>query len=677
MFTITYAAALLSIVLMGGAVAFSLSQIDRMLARALAFYLFTAAVWIGGNAAADVSYTVPVLTLASGIAFIGGVLNVLAFLVLVDTLIDGRLPSWPRLALYMLPTVGAACFAFSTYSIKDTAFPVGAPAQITPGIIYAISFFTLLAALVYGLVRLIRALRRERYYTRRMQLAYALLGLILTLAGELFFDVLLPLFGELRFYTLGPLTSIFFVLGAGYAITAHRLIDIRLLLRRGVTYSLLVASIIAAYTSLLASVLLFFPIEDGMAVYVSAGLTTIAGILGSPFLLAFLERITDRVLFRGHYEYAEALHRLSELLYEHTDPTDLMRAAETALREILRADWVGITYASDHGIDEPDLDAIADGTLLGVPIRHGTTYIGSIHAGPKRGGGVYTPRDRRLLETFAYQAATAFSRAELYEKTKQHAEELQRTVRERTHELQTAQEQERRTLIELSHNLQTPLAVFQARLDQLKQTSIAADDVRSLEQSLARLSSFIYDLLALAKLDRKSPDTKETLDMSELVAEVAEELEVIAKETTATVTSTVPSALYVTGNAKQLREAILNIASNALKYLDETREQRIAFSLSSSDKELQLTISDTGRGIAAEDLPHIFKRFYRGSEAKQMAAGNGLGLAIAKRIIERHGGTITIESTEGIGTHVCITLPRFLVERPPSPRRTGRGSLSG
>ena len=671
MFTITYAAAFLSIVLMGGAVAFSLSQIDRVLARALAFYLLTAAVWIGGNAVADVSYTVDVLILASGVAFIGGVLNVLAFLILVDILIDQRLPSRGRLVLYMLPTVGAACFAFSRYGIAGTAFPPNAPAQITPGIIYAVSFFTLLTALGYGLVRLIRALRRERYYTRRMQLAYALLGLILTLAGELLFDVVLPLLGELRFYTLGPLSSIFFVLGAGYAITTHRLIDIRLLLRRGVTYSLLVTSIIAAYVSLLTSMLLLFPVENGTAIYVSAGLTTIAGILGAPFLLAFLERITDRVFFRGHYEYADALHTLSEVLYQHTDPTDLVHASETTLKDILRADWVGITYASDSGIDEPDLHAVADGSILGVPIRHGTTYIGSIHAGPKRGGGVYTPRDRRLLETFAYQAATAFSRAELFEKTKRYAEELQRTVRKRTQELRTAQEQERRTLIELSHNLQTPLAVFQARLDQLKRTPIAAEDVHALEQSLARLSGFIYDLLALAKLDSEPSDAQEEIDLSLLISELVEELEVIAKNAGTTVSSVIPAGIPVTGNAKQLREAVLNITSNALKYLEGSPQRHIAITLSSSDGVILLTITDTGHGISAEDLPHVFERFYRGNQAKQTTTGSGLGLAIVRHIIERHDGAIMIDSTEGVGTTVQITLPSVPPRDQPSRQQSG------
>src|SRR3989344_2278591 len=109
-------------------------------------------------------------------------------------------------------------------------------------------------------------------------------------------------------------------------------------------------------------------------------------------------------------------------------------------------------------------------------MRLNGSYIGSIHVSSKQSGDPYTAQDQRLLETFAYQAATAFSRAQLYEETRQHAVELERIVAERTRELQKAQEDERQTLIELSHNLQTPLAVFHARLEQLKCSGLSSMD---------------------------------------------------------------------------------------------------------------------------------------------------------------------------------------------------------
>lgn len=657
MFTITYAAALFSIFLVVGAAAFTLSRNNTKLARALALYCLTAAVWIGGNAASDVSYTVPALLLASSIAYLGGALNLFLFLVLVDLIIDRRTPSQVRLILYGIPVLGMVAFSFSTYAIIGTYFPAGAPAQIIPGPLYLITLFVLVAALAYGVARLLRALSQEPEETRRVELSYVLLGLMLSLLGEIIFDIVLPLLGELRFYTLGPITSLFFIAACGYVLLEHRLFDIRLGMQRGMVYSFLLTLLIGAYAGLLSLLLLLSPLESVTAIYVSAGLTLIAGAFGIPAIEQFFRRLTDPIFFQDTYDYAEALHILSEILYRNLALADLVQESEQALTQILKAQWVGITYACEGGIDMPDLDAIAERKVLGVPITHHGTYIGAIYAGPKRGGGAYTEQDERLLATFAYQAATAFARAELHETTKRHAEELERTVAERTRELRKAQENERRILIDLSHNLQTPLAVFQARLEQLKQAKLHRDDVQSLEQSVKRLSSFIYDLLALAKLESEVPEVSDELNLSELVIEIVEELGIIAESKQVRIESAIASRLYVRGNQKRLREAILNIASNALTYLLDQGERCISFSLVAASSEAQLTIADTGRGIPPEDLPHVFERFYRRQDTSDLPTGSGLGLSIAARIIAHHGGRMTIESTAGHGTSVHLYLP--------------------
>jgi len=657
MFTITYAAALLSTSLVVGAVAFLFTQTNTRLTRTLALYCLTAACWIGGNAAADVSYTVEALTFTSTLAFVGGSLNLLLFLILVDLLIDQTMPSKRRLFLYALPTLGMTIFAFTEFAIVDTYFPLNAPAQIVPGPLYLVTLFILVGSLAYGIVRLISALRHEADERRRIQLSYVLLGLILSLLGEIVFDVLLPLLGELRFYTLGPIASIFFVLGCGYAITAHRLIDIRIGIHRGLVYFSLLSLIVLMYAGLLSFILWTSSAHSSTAIYVAGLITVVAGVLGTPIIERSFRRATAPIFFRDSYDYAEALHSLSEILYRHIELEDLVRESEKALTRIFRAEWVGINYSTDPGIDRPDFDAVRNGHILGIPISSNGTYVGSIHAGRKRGGNAYTAQDRRLLETFAYHAATAFSRAELYEKTKRHAKELEHTVEERTRELKEARDDERRMLIELSHNLQTPLAVFQTRLDQLKQSTVDGAAIRPLEQSLARLSGFIYDLLAIAKLEREKLTAPTQVDLSSLVTEIVEELTVIADNQGVSVESTITPNLLVTGDEKRLREAILNIASNALRYMRSEGPRSISFTLSKMQGEIDLFISDTGSGISSADLPHVCERFYRGAHAPNTPSGNGLGLSITKQIIERHGGTLVIESTIDVGTKVRVLLP--------------------
>lgn len=656
MFSITYAAALLSIFLMVGAVAFLFSRRNTTLARTLALYCLTAAFWIGGNAAADISYTVDALVLASQVAYLGGALNLFLFLVLVDLIIDRRMPGGVRLSLYAVPVLGMSAFSFSDYAILDTHFPAGAPAQIVPGPLYLITLFILISALTYSVIRFLRALSDAAGERRRIELSYVLLGIILALAGEILFDVILPLMGELRLYTLGPVSSVFFVATCAYVILEHRLFDIRLALQRGMVYVALLTLIVAAYASLLSVVLFLSPLRSETAVYVSAGITTIVGILGTPFIVRAFTRFTDRIFFKDTYDPAEALHELSGILYRNVELGPVIEHAETALARILRANWVHIAYGTS-GTDTPDLDALADGRMLAVPIRSDDSYVGSIHAGPKRSGDAYTARDQQLLETFALQAATAFSRAELYETTRQHARELEATVDARTNELRAAQAHERQVLIELSHNLQTPLAVFQTRLDQLKRAALPREDMRSLEQSMKRLSDFIYELLSLARLESNDVLAREHVDFSALVEEIAEEVTVIAGTDHVEVESEIADDIRVTGDAKRLREALLNIASNAVKYQQDGGNRRISFSLTRDDTHAILVTADTGRGIAQTDLPRVFDRFYRRKDVAGLPPGTGLGLAIAKRIIEQHGGLITLESAEGVGTTVTVRLP--------------------
>lgn len=656
MFTITYAAALLSVFLTMGAAAFALSRNNTELARALALYCLTAAFWIGGNAAADVSYTDAALRLTSSIAYLGGALNLFLFLILVDLLIDSRMPSRMRLFLYAVPTLGMASFAFSGFAIQGTYFPISEPAQIIPGPLYLITLFILLAALSYSLARLLYALSVASSEERKVQLSYVLLGLMLSLLGEIVFDVGLPLMGELRFYTLGPITSLFFIIGCAYVITEQRLFDIRLGVQRSMVYSFLLALIIGVYTGALYLLLLLSPLQSVTAIYLSAGATMIAGILGAPIIERYFKRLTDPIFFKDAYDYAEALHTLSSILYRETELVDVVRETEQELTRTLRTDSVRIYYA-DHGVDTADPEAITSGHVLAVPISRDGAYIGSIHTGRKRSGDAYTPQDRKLLETFAYQAATAFSRAELYEKTKRHAHELERTVEKRTREIRTMQENERQMLIDLSHNLQTPLTIFLARLEQLKQRKPATEDVQSLELPVRRLSGFIYDLLALAKLESEKPNIHVGLNLSELIGEIAEELEIIAESKGVQIKSDIEPTILITGDEKRLREAFLNIASNALTYMRDEGERRVTFTLTREDANAHLSITDTGRGIAASELPRVFERFYRGTTTKDTTRGNGLGLSIVRRIVEQHGGQVEIASVEGNGTEVHIHIP--------------------
>jgi signal transduction histidine kinase len=230
MFLVTYAAAVLSVLFFTSGVLLFRQIRASSLHLPLGGYCLSAAIWTLGNAVADVAYTEQGLVLASGIAFVGGAVNLFFLLVLVDALV-GTKTSTRRLALYALPNIIVSLLAFTEFAIIEVSFPPGSPAQITPGPLYDIALFFLLAGFVYGAVRLVRGIRETEERECRLRLTYSLTGLLIMLAGELAFDVILPLLGELRFYTLGPMFSLAFIVGCGYSILRHRLIKLELVIR--------------------------------------------------------------------------------------------------------------------------------------------------------------------------------------------------------------------------------------------------------------------------------------------------------------------------------------------------------------------------------------------------------------------------------------------------------------
>ncbi|MEK7510768.1 MAG: ATP-binding protein [Patescibacteria group bacterium] len=539
--------------------------------------------------------------------------------------------------------------------VSATLGPAGL-AALEFGPLYLLFSITALVGVSGGITELILKKRRS-LSPARDQISFVVLGWFSFIACVVIVGAVLPFFipAFVNLSKIGPLFSILMVGMTVYTIVRHNFLDIRFVLKNSLVYLSSLIAIVIFYAVLVSLFTLHEPSVD--AIYLSAAITLILGIVGFPLLKETLSRLTDPLFFKESYDYAEAVQTLSNILYTHLEFNELQTKAEQCLAEYLHAEFVRIALRSRIPEEQHGATSFLGCGTLTVPIHLNEEEIGIIVVGNRRTNTPYERRDIQLLETFASQAATAFSRARLYEQTKQHADELARTVEERTRELRSAQEHERRMLVDLSHNLQTPLTVIQTRLDQLTPAKLTGEDARSLSLPLKRLSGFIYDLLSLAKLESEEPSTQDMVSLSELVDEIAEELTVIAGSKHVVIKTTIAPRLSVLGDARRLREAILNIASNAVKYLRDEGERRISLSLTQMNDEVHLRISDTGRGISSEDLPRIFDRFYRSSDTSMLPSGNGLGLPISKRIIEQHGGRLSIESVEGSGTSVHIYLP--------------------
>lgn len=551
-----------------------------------------------------------------------------------------------QLAYICLPLIIVA--AGIPFNIYIVGLSDGAIQEPILGPLFPLYATTAAAYMFLSVFFILRNYRRASH-KQRMQIAYLASGIAFLMTIALISDLILPMLHIYQFNLLGPAATLVFVVMTATAMVRHQLLDIRIVIQRSLIYSILLGGIIALYIGLLQILRYAFGPYDETVTFLTTVGTTIVGIFSAPHIERFFRKITDRIFFKDTYNYADALRTLSEVLHANVSFADLVRESEDALQTIFKNESTHITL-SLHDEHEH---------VLSIPLTLDTNRIGSIHLGAKRSGDPYTPQDIHLLETFAYQAATALSRAQLYADAQDQAAVLERKVEERTHELSQTRIREQHMLNDLSHNLQTPLTILQTRLETLKRIVPDNRDIESFEQSLAGFSGFIYDLLALARLEGGRTPEYRAVSITDLLNDLTEEIEVIASVDDISVETDITPGLVVRGDERRLREALLNIASNALKYMppDSPREKKITFSAILDTESVIVRIHDTGAGIHAEDMPRVFDRFYRGKDIPSDQKGTGLGLSITKQIIEQHRGTITLESVRDAGTTIEIRLP--------------------
>jgi len=234
----------------------------------------------------------------------------------------------------------------------------------------------------------------------------------------------------------------------------------------------------------------------------------------------------------------------------------------------------------------------------------------------------------------------------------------------RAEQLQAVDRQRRMLFADVSHELMTPLTAMRGYLETLSMTGVVLDEeTRARYLSIVgdesrRMEHIVRDLLDLARLEgaRESID-KQDVPIEDLFGRVVarHEREASTKNVTLA-TSVAPGAEIVAGDPMRLEQALQNLAANALRHTPPGG--RIGLGAELHDHDVVLVVSDTGAGIAPEHLPHVFDRFYKADPARAgKAGGSGLGLSIVKAIIERHGGSISVNSTLGRGTEFSIRLP--------------------
>lgn len=239
--------------------------------------------------------------------------------------------------------------------------------------------------------------------------------------------------------------------------------------------------------------------------------------------------------------------------------------------------------------------------------------------------------------------------------------------------LEAAFARQKRFVADVSHELRTPLTSLGGSLEMLLLGADNGDEATArrlmsgMYTEVERMQRLVMDLLALARLDEgRLKLQRERIEIRALLAELCEQMQGLTcgQELICLVPVDLPE---LDGDRDHLRRVLLNVLENALKFTPPGGRVEVAAS-SEHGAELLLEVRDTGSGIPAAALPHVFERFYRADPARArqhaQSGGSGLGLSIARELVEAHHGIITITSQPGAGTTVTIRLP---AQAPTAP----------
>ncbi len=218
---------------------------------------------------------------------------------------------------------------------------------------------------------------------------------------------------------------------------------------------------------------------------------------------------------------------------------------------------------------------------------------------------------------------------------------------------------QRRFLADVGHELRTPLTVIRGNVDLMRRMDcMDIESMDSIQSEVDRLTRMVGDLLLLAQAESgKLPLDRRLVELDTILFEIMQQMRVLAGERLNLRLGDIDQVL-VCGDRDRLKQVLVNLISNAIKYTPNGGE--IVVGLGKELDRARLTVSDNGPGIPAEDLPHIFERFYRGEKSRTRqrdGKGFGLGLSIAYWIVRNHGGLIEVSSREGQGTTFSVWLP--------------------
>lgn len=619
----------------------------------------------------------------------------------------------PLLAGMAVVNVGLA-FAMQIVSVEVKPGSVVFTEQPLAALFYSYTALTILA----GLSRLAR--RHSQLEGReRAQVVLIFFGLFLTATGVVVTNIVLPAVMEETpavITRLGIYSNLFLTGFATYAIVKHRFLNVRMVVARTLAYVLLLTSLAGLYGGAIFAVTqLFFGGNSQLGNAERITYVVLAILLAFTFqpLRRFFERLTDRIFYRDRYDSQELLNNLGRIIVNELElDATLNRTLEALCAQMRIATAQVLVY--NHGrvakiehvgalpqriVTRHELSLLAQPLLVADELPAGETrdlleshgvrvsvrletkdrFVGYLLLGDKLSGDIYSAQDLNVLQIFGQELAVAAVNALAYEEIARFNITLQQKVESATKRLKRANKNLKALdktkdefLSMASHQLRTPLTSIKGYVSMIMEGDVGQVNPQQAEllgyayDSSQRMVGLISDLLNVSRMSAgRFVIQREATDMAQLIRQEVTQLQPSARNKQITLMVDLPSrplpAMML--DPGKTRQVVMNFLDNAIYYTP--RKGQVTIKLRRiAGRKMRLEVRDTGIGVPDIAQKQLFQKFYRAENAKVARPdGNGLGLFLAKRVIEDQGGTIVFKSTEGKGSTFGFELPITLATK--------------
>lgn len=613
----------------------------------------------------------------------------------------------------LVASVGVLLLNLTPFVFNSVNF-VGQTSSFTVEVLYGSAVFAVHAITILGLsmAHLIKGVAAGNSSRKGRNIAI-LIGVAPTLFIAPITSFVLPvLYGQTAFVALTPLYVTFFIVMVAYAMIRHGLFDIRLAAVRTAAYVLTLLTLSLIYYGIvyLLSLILFRGQASDTLFSVSPANIAIALLIAFIFqpIKKLFDRLTDKLFYKDNYSIDSFIAELNKTLNSTNDLRSLLHRTATVIAATFKSEQVFFLVETSKGRyvtagtdghkrpstkeflavhEEYDdqriiLQAQLEGRSplrrlmvsyeiqLTMPLYNNGQIIGYLCSGDHKASG-YTARDVKALLTVADEITIATQNALSVEEVRKLNATLEQRIDAATKELRASNAQLQKLdeakdefISMASHQLRTPLTSIKGYISMLVEGDVGAvtkEQKHLLEQAFSsseRMVRLIGDFLNVSRLQTgKFVIDKKPVNLAALVQSEVDGLESNAATRQLKFVYKRPAHfpdLMIDEN--KFQQVIMNFSDNAIYYSKEN--SKIVVTLREVNGMAEFTVKDTGIGVPADQQVQLFGKFFRATNARlQRPDGTGVGLFLAKKVIDAHGGTVVFESKEGRGSTFGFRLP--------------------